>query len=89
MKEQWRKEMTELLIKIIQHEFIATPGHFSYLSKILLTLREIMLLDDLNHTYSKEALTLIKNWMKSQNFDLSEALEEHKEFVKRIKEIKG
>jgi hypothetical protein len=88
IKERWRKEMLELLMKIIKDELYPTPGRMRFIAELLLTLREIMLMDKLEDRYSKEALRLVKYWVEGGDFDLIKELKDFAEFLKRLKEKK-
>jgi hypothetical protein len=85
MKEQWRKEMTELLIQLTKEELKATPGRLRFLAELFLEIREIMFLDNKHDDYSKEVLRLIKAWMNKADFDLLKEIKDYREMLQRVK----
>jgi hypothetical protein len=85
MKEQWRKEMTDVLIELTKQELKATPGRLRFLAELFLEIREIMFLDNKNDDYSKEVLRLLKAWMNKADFDLLKEIKDYREMLQRIK----
>ena len=69
-----------------------TPARLRFTAEVLLELREIMLVDDLNHTWTLEACRVLESWIErthtGNSFDLVAELRELKEKAKADKEAR-
>ncbi len=74
-----------------------SPARLRFIAEVLMELREIMLLDDLNNTWTLEATALIERWLEKlqagrlDDFDIVKELRNLKEFVANVrrKETEG
>ncbi len=71
-----------------------SPARLRFIAEVLMELREIMLLDDLNNTWTLEAAGLIERWLEKMwtgrldDFDIVKELKELKEFVANVRRVK-
>jgi hypothetical protein len=69
-----------------------TPARLRFISETLAELREIMLMDDLNDTWTLEATRILEAWIErtltGNSFDLVKELRQLKEFVANTRQAR-
>ncbi len=89
-KEPWRKELLDLLTEYVALALYPTPYGLRQVAEVLLELREIMLVDGLDHALTGEAMYHIRRWVNEAKqgrcFDLGGLLRDLREFAERIDE---
>jgi hypothetical protein len=89
-KEPWRKELLDLLVEFASLALWPTPYGLRQVAEVLLELREIMLLDGLDHPLTGEAMHHIRRWVEEakqgRTFDLVGLLRDLREMAERIEE---
>ncbi len=89
-KESWRKELLDLLTEYVALALYPTPYGLRQVAEVLLELREIMLIDGLDHALTGEAMNYIRRWVeeakRGQTFDLGGLLRDLREYAERIEE---
>ena len=87
-KEPWRKELMDVLMEYISVALYPTPYGLWKVAEVLLELRELMLMDGVDHALTIEAIEMIKEWLefrrKGEYFPLPATL---REFRKKVEEI--
>jgi putative protein kinase ArgK-like GTPase of G3E family len=89
--EEWREELMELLWELVRKELYPTPYALRQVGQALLELREIMLMDDLEHTHTKRTIEEIKTWLENakhgNGYELWKALKEYRELMKSVNKV--
>ncbi len=89
-KEPWRKELLDLLMEYVSLALFPTPYGLRQVAEVLLELREIMLVDGLDHALTGEAMHHIRRWVEEAKqgrcFDLNGLLRDLRELAERLDE---
>jgi hypothetical protein len=89
-EEPWRNELRELLIEYVNLALFPTAYGVQQVVAVLQELRELMLMDGVDHWLVGEAMEQIRRWIelakKGEEFDLSGVLRSFREYVERVDE---
>jgi len=89
-EEPWRKELQELLLEYVSLALFPTAYGVRQVVDVLQELRDLMLLDGIDHSLVGEAMHHIKQWVacakKGEEFDLANVLRALREFAERLDE---
>ncbi len=90
-REPWRKELLDLLTQYVAFALYPTPYGLRQVAEVLLELRQIMLIDGLDHALTFEAMEHIRRWLCEAKhgrwFDLGGVLRDLREFAERMDEM--
>jgi len=89
-EEPWRKELQELLLEYVRLALFPTAYGVRQVVEVLQELRELMLMDGIDHSLVGEAMEQIKKWIecakRGEEFDLGGVLRNIREFAERLDE---
>jgi len=83
VKEPWRQELMDLLMEFVVMALHPSPYGLRQVAEVLMELRGIMLMDDLNHTLTRGVMEEIRFWVENtkrgNSYDLAAVLREIRE----------
>jgi hypothetical protein len=89
-EEPWRKDLQELLVEYVRLALFPTAYGVRQVVEVLQELRELMLMDGIDHHLVGEAMEHIKKWVelakRGEEFDLGGVLRSLREFAERLDE---
>jgi len=89
-KEPWRQELMDVLMEFVHMALYPTPYGLRQVAEVLMELRELMLMDGLDHSLTIEAMQQIKYWIENtrrgNSYDLGQVLREFRRFVEELEE---
>jgi hypothetical protein len=88
--DPWRRELYELLLEYVRLALVPSAYGIRQVVDVLQELRDLMLLDGVDHTLVGVAMERIKSWIafveKGEEFDLASSLRALREFAEEVSE---